>query len=66
MEKKRKFLVDEVDYELVEMWECDFMKEISKDSRLQEMAIKAGIRCLDRLHPRDALYGGFIFSISAA
>jgi G:T-mismatch repair DNA endonuclease (very short patch repair protein) len=66
MEKKRTFLVDEVGYELVEMWECDFMKEISKDSKLQDMATKADIRRLDRLHPRDALYGGFIFSIIPA
>ena len=43
-------------FHVVEMWECDLMKEMEHDEDMKQYFEEHGL--VDPLQPRDAFYGG--------
>ena len=52
---RRRFL-EENDFKIIEMWSCDFKKEISENSALKDFIQK--LELSRPLSPRDSLFGG--------
>ena len=53
--EKIRYLKDE-GYRVVEMWECDLMKEMEHDEDMKRYFEEHEL--VDPLQPRDAFYGG--------
>ena len=53
---KKSELLNQAGYRVIEVWECDFKRQLAKDPELQAMV--NGLEWTEPLDPKDALFGG--------
>lgn len=54
----RKEQLRKLGYEVLEMWECQFKKELQENQDLTNLTKNHPLLCYEKLNPRDAFYGG--------